>query len=347
MEGTHKTALVAGAGGFIAGHLVANLLRDGHTAVRAVDILPPAEWQQRFSQAECLQLDLSGGDACEQAMDGVDEVYNLAADMGGIGYIARNHARPMLSVLINANLLLAAQKHGARRYFYASSACVYPTIRQTSAAVMALREDEVFPALPDGGYGWEKLFGEQMCRAFTSDLELSTRVARLHNVYGPWGTYGGGREKAPAAICRKVAEAELSGNHEIEIWGDGEQTRSFMYVEDCIEGIKRLMHSEVERPLNLGSSELVTINQLVDIAEQVAGIEVSRRYDLTAPVGVRGRNSDNTLIRAHLDWEPSISLREGIAHTYRWVRERLVNKMHPPDTPRKPLVARSIANSVL
>jgi GDP-D-mannose 3',5'-epimerase len=323
MQTGQKTALVAGAGGFIGGHLVASLLRDGSTAVRAVDVRPLSEWQQQFPQAESLRLDLRGSESCNQAVEGIDEVYNLAADMGGIGYIAQNDARPMLSVLINANLLLAAQQHGVGRYFYASSACVYPTTQQTSATARPLREDDVLPALPDGGYGWEKLFGEQMCEAFTGDLGLSTRVARLHNAYGPWGTYDGGREKAPAAVCRKIAEAELSGHHEIEIWGDGEQTRSFMYVEDCVEGIRRIVDSDVAHPLNLGSSELVTINQLVDLAEETAGIKVSRRYDLTAPVGVRGRNSDNTLIRAHLDWEPSTPLRDGIAHTYQWVRERL------------------------
>jgi nucleoside-diphosphate-sugar epimerase len=323
MEEGHKTTLVAGAGGFIGGHLVAELLRDGCTVVRAVDIRPLEEWQQHFPQAESLQLDLRDGAACRQAVDGVAEVYNLAADMGGVGYLTDNQALAMLSVLINANLLQAAQEQGVGRYFYASSACVYPLARQVSAAVSALREDEVLPALPDGGYGWEKLFAEQMCQRFTDELGLATRVARLHNVYGPWGAYEGGREKAPAAICRKVAEAELSGHHEIEVWGDGEQTRSFMYIDDCIEGIRRIMDSDVAHPLNLGSSELVTINRLVDLVEQAAGITVLRRYDPSAPVGVRGRNSDNTLIRTRLGWEPSTPLREGIARTYAWVRERV------------------------
>jgi GDP-D-mannose 3',5'-epimerase len=325
METARKTALVAGAGGFIGGHLVADLLRDGRTAVRAVDIRPPEEWQQRFPEAESLQLDLSAGDACQQAVDGVEEVYNLAADMGGVGYLTRYKARCMLSVLINTNLLRAAQERPVQRYFYASSACVYPTNRQTAAAVSPLREDDVVPALPDGSYGWEKLFSEQMCQEFTGDFGLPTRIARLHNVYGPDGTYEGGREKAPAAICRKIAEAELTGRHEIEIWGDGEQTRSFMYIEDCIDGIKRITESDVARPLNLGSSEFVTINQLVDLVEETAGIKVRRRYDSSAPVGVRGRNSDNTLIRAQLGWEPSTPLREGIARTYEWVRERLTS----------------------
>jgi nucleoside-diphosphate-sugar epimerase len=323
MDTAQRTALVAGAGGFIGGHLVADLLRDGCTAVRAVDIRPPAEWQQRFPDAESLQLDLSGIEACRDAVDGVDEVYNLAADMGGVGYLSRHRARCMLSVLINTNLLRAAHERAVRRYFYASSACVYPTARQTSPAVSPLREDDVLPALPDGSYGWEKLFSEQMCQAFTGDLGLPTRVARLHNVYGPWGAFRGGREKAPAAVCRKIAEAELSGRHEIEIWGDGEQTRSFTYIEDCIEGINRIMRGAGERPLNLGSSELVTINHLVDLVEDAAGIRVRRRHDLSAPVGVRGRNSDNTLIRAQLGWEPTTSLREGIARTYEWVRDCL------------------------
>jgi GDP-D-mannose 3', 5'-epimerase len=323
MDTAPKTALVAGAGGFIGGHLVADLLRNRSTVVRAVDIRAPEEWQQRFPEAENLQLDLSALDACLEAVDGVEEVYNLAADMGGVGYLTQYKALCMLSVLINANLLRACNQRAVRRYFYASSACVYPIDRQTSPALSALREDDVLPAQPDGGYGWEKLFGEQLCQEFSGDMGLDTRVARLHNVYGPWGAYDGGREKAPAAICRKIAEAELSGRHEIEIWGDGEQTRSFTYIEDCIEGISRIMRGDLIRPLNLGSSELVTINRLVDLVEEVAGIRVRRRHDLSAPVGVRGRNSDNTLIRAQLGWEPSTPLREGIARTYEWIRGRV------------------------
>jgi GDP-D-mannose 3',5'-epimerase len=323
MHGAGKTALVAGAGGFIGGHLVARLLSDGYALVRAVDVRPLQEWQQRFAQAESMQLDLRDFDACRRATDGVDEVYNLAADMGGVGYLTRHRALCMLSVLINANLLRAAQERRVGRYFYASSACVYPVDRQTSPEVRALREDDVVPALPDGGYGWEKLFSERMCLEFAGELGLPTRIARLHNVYGPHGTYRGGREKAPAAVCRKVAEAELSGHHEIEVWGDGEQTRSFTYIEDCVEGIVRIAADGHASPLNLGSSELVTINQLVDLVEEAAGIAVSRRHDLSAPVGVRGRNSDNTLIRERLGWEPSTPLREGIARTYAWVRDRV------------------------
>lgn len=323
MHTEQKTTLIAGAGGFIGGHLVGELLRDENADVRAVDIRSPEDWQQCFSGAENVQLDLSDIEACREAVAGADRVYNLAADMGGVGYLTSHRARCMLSVLINTNLLRAAHGEGVKRYFFSSSACVYPTLRQTSAALEPLREDDVMPALPDGAYGWEKLFSEQMCQEFSADMALPTRVARLHNAYGPWGTYRGGREKAPAAICRKVAEAELSGSGEIEIWGDGEQTRSFMYVDDCIEGIRRIMDSDVSRPLNLGSSELVTINQLVGLVEEAAGIELHRRYDTSAPVGVRGRNSDNTLIRAQLGWEPSMSLRDGIARTYAWVRARV------------------------
>jgi GDP-D-mannose 3', 5'-epimerase len=323
----NRNALVAGAGGFIGGHLVAELLaRDAYASVRGVDILPPEQWQQRSERAECRQLDLSGVEECRRAVEGVDDVYNLAADMGGVGYLTRHRARCMLSVLINTNLLRAAQEQDVRRYFYASSACVYPVVNQTSPAVRALREDDVLPAMPDGSYGWEKLFGELMCHEFSDEFGLATRVARLHNAYGPLGTFRGGREKAPAAVCRKVAEAELSGCHEIEIWGDGEQTRSFMYVDDCVEGIVRLLDSDVARPLNLGSSELVTINRLVDLVEEAAGIEVRRHYTPSAPVGVRGRNSDNTLIRELLDWEPSTALRDGIARTYAWIRERVAEE---------------------
>jgi GDP-D-mannose 3', 5'-epimerase len=320
MEETRKTVLVAGAGGFIGGHLVGALLADGATLVRAVDVRSPSQWRQRFAQAESLQLDLSGFDACQQAVNGVGEVYNLAADMGGVGYLTSHEALCMVSTLINTNLLRAAQQHGVGRYFYASSACVYPTLRQTSPEVTALREHDALPALPDGGYGWEKLFAEQMCQRFSADLGLPTRIARLHNAYGPLGAYRSGREKAPAAVCRKIAQAELTGDHEIEIWGDGEQTRSFMYIDDCVEGIRRIMSSDFSNPLNLGSSELVSINRLVDLVEEAAGITVRRRYDPSAPVGVRGRNSDNTLIREQLGWEPSGTLREGIARTYEWVR---------------------------
>jgi GDP-D-mannose 3', 5'-epimerase len=320
-----STTVVTGAGGFIGGHMVAALRAAGRTPVRAIDAKPFDDWHQRFPDVENLRLDLSQRDACYRALQGAGDVYNLAADMGGMGFIESNRALCMLSVLINTHLLLAARDLGVERYFYASSACVYPVDKQTSADVTALKESDAYPALPEDGYGWEKLFGERMCRHFAEDFALQTRVVRYHNVYGPQGTYSGGREKAPAAICRKVVEARLSGKHEIEIWGDGLQTRSFMYIDDCIEGTFRIMNGPTGEPINLGSHELVTINRLVDIVEEIAGIRVRRRYDLSAPQGVRGRNSDNSLILARFGWEPSTPLREGLEHTYRWIYDREVN----------------------
>jgi GDP-D-mannose 3', 5'-epimerase len=291
--------------------------------VRAVDVKPLGQWFQLFPQADNRQLDLRRHEACQIALDGGGDVYNLAADMGGMGFIENNKAACMLSVLINTHLLEAAVHAGVERYFYASSACVYAAGKQCSPAVTALREDDAYPAEPEDGYGWEKLFSERMCRHFREDFDLYTRVARYHNVYGPNGTYDGGREKAPAAICRKIAEAKLTGKHEIEVWGDGEQTRSFMYIDDCVYGTQAIMDSGIECPINLGSSELVTINQLVDIVAGIAGIAVERHHDLTAPQGVRGRNSDNTLIQRELGWQPSIPLERGLERTYRWIHDQL------------------------
>lgn len=316
--------VVCGAGGFIGGHLVADLLRQGHTDIRAVDLKPFDEWFQRFPQVENLQLDLRGRDECRQAVTGAGLVYNLAADMGGMGFIENNKALCMISVLINTHLLLAARDAGVRRFFFASSACVYAADKQVSPDVVPLKESDAYPAMPEDGYGWEKLFSERMCRHFREDFGLDTRVARYHNVYGPHGTYQGGREKAPAAICRKVIEAKLSGRHEIEIWGDGRQTRSFMYIDDCLKGTQAIMHSDILEPLNLGSSELVTINQLVDLVEDIAGVKLKRTYNLRAPKGVNGRNSDNTLIKRYLGWEPSIRLRDGLEKTYRWIYDQMV-----------------------
>jgi nucleoside-diphosphate-sugar epimerase len=313
---------VTGGGGFIGGHLVRSLLEQGHT-VRSIDQHPVEQWCQSFPEVDNLVLDLKFADACEQAMDGARTVYNLAADMGGMGFIEANKARCMLSVLINTHLLEAALKHGADRFFYSSSACVYAADKQLTPDIEPLKEADAYPAEPEDGYGWEKLFSERMCRHFTEDFGLVTRVARYHNVYGPNGTWTGGREKAPAAICRKLAEAKLSGEHSIEIWGDGEQTRSFMYIDDCVDGTQKIMASDIEVPINLGSSEMVTINQLVDIVEEIAGIKVDRRYDLDAPKGVRGRNSDNTLIQELIGWEPSISLRDGLEQTYRWIYDEV------------------------
>jgi nucleoside-diphosphate-sugar epimerase len=314
--------VVAGAGGFIGGHLVADLLKQGHK-VRAVDIKPFEEWYQRFDKAESLRLDLSLREACEKAAAGAGQIYNLAADMGGIGFIEGNKALCMLSVLINTHLLMAARKAKVDRYFFSSSACVYAADKQTSADVVPLREEDAYPAMPEDGYGWEKLFSERMCRHFREDFGITTRVARYHNAYGPHGTWDGGREKAPAAMIRKVIMAKRTGKHEIEIWGDGNQTRSFMYIDDCVDGSKRLMHSDVTLPINLGSDELVTINGLVDIVEEIAGIKLKRRYDLSAPKGVNGRNSDNTLISKLLGWAPSIRLKDGMERTYAWIHDEI------------------------
>jgi GDP-D-mannose 3', 5'-epimerase len=318
--------LVTGAGGFIGGHLVRDLLDEGAT-VRAVDKKPADEWFQRFDNAENLELDLGLRENCYTATEDVTQVYNLAADMGGMGFIEVNKALCMLSVLINTHLLEAARDQGAKRYFFSSSACVYAADKQREAEVEPLREADAYPAMPEDGYGWEKLFSERMCRHFTEDFGLSTTAVRYHNVYGPNGTFEGGREKAPAAICRKVAQAKLSGNHEIDVWGDGEQTRSFTYISDCVYGTKALMASERTEPINLGSTEMVTINQLIDIVEEIAGVKVARNYDLSAPQGVRGRNSDNTQIRAELGWEPSVSLHDGMAETYSWIYDRLAERV--------------------
>ena len=320
--------LVGGAGGFIGGHLVAELRRQGRRDIRAVDIKPFNEWYQKFPDVENLQLDLQDKAACEQSVRGAQQVYNLAADMGGMGFIENNRCLCMLSVLINTHLLMAAKKFGVQRYFYASSACVYNADKQRDVHVTALKEEDAYPGMPEDGYGWEKLFSERMCRHFREDFGITTRVARFHNVYGPHGTYDGGREKAPAAISRKVIEAKLSGKHQIEIWGDGHQTRSFMYIDDCVKGIDMIMHSDelIATPINLGSSELVSINELLTKVEKIAGTKLKRHYDLNAPRGVAGRNSDNTFIKKMLKWEPNTSLDKGLAVTYKWIKEQYHNR---------------------
>jgi len=332
-----ETIVVCGGGGFIGGHLVADLLRQGKK-VRSVDVKPFSEWFQMFPEAENLELDLGEKAACERAVAGVDLVYNLAADMGGMGFIENNKALCMLSVLINTHLLMAAKDAGVKRFFYASSACVYAADKQTDPNVTALREADAYPAMPEDGYGWEKLFSERMCRHFREDFGMATRVARYHNVYGPHGTYEGGREKAPAAICRKVIEAKLSGKHEIEIWGDGHQTRSFQWIDDCVKGTQMIMNGDFVEPLNLGSSELVSINQLVDIVEDIAGLKLKRRYNLSAPKGVNGRNSDNTLIQKVFGWEPSTKLRDGLERTYHWIYEQVA-----PRTAKQPANAQAVS----
>jgi len=320
-----KRVVVCGAGGFIGGHLVKSLQARGASKIRAVDVKPVEEWYQKADGVENLSLDLRDKHNCYLATEGVDAVFQLAADMGGMGFIETNRALCMLSVLINTHMLMAARDQGVERFFYSSSACVYNGDKQKSPDVVALKEEDAYPALPEDGYGWEKLFSERMCRHFEEDFGLQCRVARFHNVYGPYGTWNGGREKAPAAICRKVIEAKHSGNHQIEIWGDGHQTRSFMYIDDCIKGIEAILQSDIHEPVNLGSSELVTINQLVDVVEECANIRLKRSYMLSAPKGVNGRNSDNTKIKEYLDWEPTIRLKDGIAKTYEWIeREMLV-----------------------
>lgn len=313
-----------GAGGFIGGHLVAEYRRRGYNNLRAVDIKPFSEWHQRFPDVDNLQLDLSNYESCLIALAGATWVYNHAADMGGMGYIETHKANCMLSVLINTHLLMAAKEHKLNRFFFASSACVYAAGKQTVTDVVALKEADAYPAMPEDGYGWEKLFSERMCRHFREDFNIDTRIVRYHNVYGPHGTWDGGREKAPAAICRKVFQAKLSNSKEIEIWGDGHQTRSFMYIDDCLTGTTSIMESDILEPINLGSSELVTINQLVDIAEDIAQVKLTRKYNLDAPKGVRGRNSDNTLILEKLHWEPSIRLRDGMEKTYQWIGDQIL-----------------------
>lgn len=316
------TVLVTGAGGFIGGHLVRNLIETG-CRVRAVDSKALDDWFQLVPEADNVQADLREREACDLAVAGSRQVFNLAADMGGMGFIESNKARCMLSVLINTHLLTAALQHDVERFFYASSACVYAAEKQTTEEVVPLREEDAYPAMPEDGYGWEKLFSERMCRHFTEDFGLVTRVVRYHNVYGPYGTFDGGREKAPAAICRKIIAAKLSGDRRIEIWGDGEQTRSFMYADDCVHGTKRIMESDYGGPLNLGSDRLVTINQLIDIIEDIAQIRVERRYDVTAPQGVRGRNSDNGLLRQIIGWAPDTSLESGLEKTYAWIYDQM------------------------
>jgi len=319
----NEQVAVCGAGGFIGGFLVKRLLKDGVNVIRAVDIKPVEEWYQSSKGVENVQADLKTWQACERAVEGATVVFNLAADMGGMGFIENNKALCMLSVLINTHLLVAAQQADVSRFFFSSSACVYNADKQRDANVMPLRECDAYPALAEDGYGWEKLFSERMCRHFEEDFGLQCRVARYHNVYGPQGTWTGGREKAPAAICRKVLEAKLSGKHEIEIWGDGNQTRSFMYIDDCTKGSRMIMESDIHEPINLGSNEVVTINQLVDIAEEFAGITLTRHYNLNAPKGVNGRNSDNTLIQQYLGWQPSTALRDGLRKTYDWIAEQM------------------------
>jgi GDP-D-mannose 3', 5'-epimerase len=326
---TGELILVTGAGGFIGGHLVADLLKQGKQ-VRAVDHKPLDQWWQKFPGVESRSANLELLPECHKAVAGTTHVYNLAADMGGMGFIEQNKALCMLSVLINTHMLMASKDAGVQKFFYSSSACVYAAGKQTDPNVTALKEEDAYPAMPEDGYGWEKLFSERMCRHFREDYGLHTRMARYHNVYGPQGTWKNGREKAPAAVCRKVAQAKISGVHEIEIWGDGKQTRSFQYIDDCVLGTQKIMHSDITDAINLGSDELVTINQLVDIAEEIAGVKLKRNYNLTAPKGVNGRNSDNTMIKAKLGWAPETRLKDGLEKTYRWIYDQIITNAPCP-----------------
>ncbi|MGH8047102.1 MAG: NAD-dependent epimerase/dehydratase family protein [Chthoniobacterales bacterium] len=323
MENKSSRIVVCGAGGFIGGHLIAELRKNGYHNLRAVDKKPITRWYQRFDDVDNLVLDLQYLDACRISLQGADVCYNLAADMGGMGFIELNKALCMLSVLINTHLLVASRELGVSRFFFASSACVYAGYKQLRPDIPGLIEADAYPADPEDGYGWEKLFSERMCRHFREDFGIETRVARYHNVYGPNGTFDGGREKAPAAVCRKVIAAKLAGGDTIDIWGDGEQTRSFMYIDDCVHGTRTILNSDILDAINLGSSEMVTINQLVDMVEDIAGIKLKRNYQLDAPKGVRGRSSDNTMIQQKLGWEPGITLRAGMEKTYSWIYDQM------------------------
>jgi GDP-D-mannose 3', 5'-epimerase len=324
----HDLIVITGAGGFIGGNLARYFHEKGFAHIRAVDKKPLDQWYLRVPGVENLQLDCSAEETCKRVCDGAVEVYNLAADMGGMGFIERFRVECLRSVLINTHMIEAACQAGAQRYFFSSSACAYNTLLQQDPDVTALKEADAYPAMAERGYGWEKLISEMFCQEYWAEKGLKTFIARFHNVYGPHGTWDGGREKAPAAICRKIAEAVDKGIDTIEIWGDGNQTRSFMYIGDCVQGIDMIMHCEelVATPINLGSSELVSINELVSKVERIAGIKLARRYDLSAPRGVGGRNSDNTFIKQILNWEPSTTLDTGLRHTYEWIKEQYCDR---------------------
>lgn len=324
LPGPDDLLVVTGAGGFIGGSLVRHFLDKGFHRLRAVDKKPLGEWYQRHPGVESLCLDVSQPDACHRVCEGAFEIYNLAADMGGMGFIERFRIECLRSILINTHLIEAAWRAGVRRYFYSSSACVYNTLLQQDPNVRALKETDAYPAMSERGYGWEKLMSEMFCQEYWAERGLKTFIARFHNVYGPFGTWDGGREKAPAAICRKVIEAVDRKTGKISIWGDGTATRSFMYIADCVQGIDLIAHCDrlIATPINLGSSELISVNELVSLAEEIGGVKLEREYQLDAPRGVAGRNSDNTFIREVLDWEPRTPFREGLAITYRWIEEQ-------------------------
>ena len=329
-SGANKDDLIviAGAGGFIAGHLTKYFRDKGFTQIRAIDKKPPQEWYQRVPGVECLRLDLSEPENCERACEGAVEVYNLAANMGGMGFIERVRIECLRSILITTHMLEAAYEAGAQRYFYSSSACAYNTELQRDLNVRALKESDAYPAMAERGYGWEKLMSEMFCQEYWHERGLKTLIARFHNTYGPYGTWDGGREKAPAALCRKIIDAKDRNKSSIEVWGDGSQLRSYMYIDDCVLGIDKIMHCDdlIATPINLGSSELVSVNEILHVAEEIAGVQLERDYVSDAPLGVAGRNSDNTMIKEVLGWEPKTPFREGMAKTYAWIEQQYMDR---------------------
>ena len=324
MQPMKKKYLVCGAGGFIGGHLVNHLMSQGHEVVCA-DIKPKELWFQLFEKNKNYSLDLKEYENCLKVSNGIDFVYNMACNMGGMGFIENNKAECMLSVLINTNMLRACIKNKIKKYFFSSSACVYNGQKQVETFIPGLKEIDAYPAEPEDGYGGEKLFSERMCRHFSEDFNLDTRVVRYHNVYGPLGTYDGGREKAPAALCRKVIEAKINKKDKIDVWGDGEQTRSFLYITDCIEGTERVFNSNSQNVYNVGSAEQVSINQMIDIIENIAEVKLRRNYLLDKPKGVRGRSSDNTKVGEEINWQPSVKLTSGLELTYEWIYNQIIS----------------------
>jgi len=320
-----KVFLVCGAGGFIGGHLVKSLMQDGHQVVCA-DMKPLENWFQIFDVNKNFSLDLKEYENCFEVTKGVDFIYNMACNMGGMGFIENNKAECMLSVLINTNLLRASLVNKIKKYFFSSSACVYNTDKQNSNFIAGLKESDAYPAMPEDGYGWEKLFSERMCKHFYEDYGLETRVARYHNVYGPMGTFDGGREKAPAALCRKLIIAKNKGEKKIDVWGDGEQTRSFMFIDDCIKGTKKIFESNCREVLNIGSEEQVSINQMIKIIEEIACYKVDKYYQLDKPKGVRGRSSNNDFVRSKLGWDFEVSLKSGLEITYQWIEREIAKR---------------------
>ena len=316
--------LISGAGGFIGGHLAKSLMDEGHQVVCA-DVKPLHLWFQLFEDNKNYSMDLKEYENCLTASKNVDYIYNMACNMGGMGFIENNKAECMLSVLINTNLLRASIVNNVEKYFFSSSACVYNGSKQNETFISGLKESDAYPAEPEDGYGWEKLFSERMCRHFTEDFKIQTRVARYHNVYGPLGTYDGGREKAPAALCRKIIEAKLNSQNKIQVWGDGEQTRSFMFIDDCLTGTKTLFSKEHTEPFNIGSEEQVSINQMIEIIQEIANIKIEKEYQLDKPLGVRGRSSNNDLVREKLNWDIQIKLKDGLEKTYKWIYDEITS----------------------